>query len=339
MNWREPRAFLGIIRGVIMGADDSKKMQTVDFRGFHNERLTAERPQIYGVTTVPPAPDGNGSNGTEVMVGFVNGNRSHPVVLSDGDARTRPKNLKPGESKRHDDQGQNSHIARDGHYHTAKQHVMSATEGDKPLTTYELNEQLKGVAARMSHIEHSHHGLFDVTSQFRQIVQGAIPAVAAVAPILNQDPTGLTKMTDAIVSKEPSYLQTHIKDALGKFLSPNIDGVGSVLGGGIEGLIQVATAQLASLVSANPVVTQVEVLVDELANLQSSGSVSVVSEMAPIIQGLIDSATAANPVIGQAAGMKSKLAALMNSAGSGINFLAPQQRLVQGLSKSMKLAQ
>ncbi len=39
------------------------------------------------------------------------------------------KNLQPGEQANHDDQGQNVHIARDGINHTAKQHVMSATEG------------------------------------------------------------------------------------------------------------------------------------------------------------------------------------------------------------------
>lgn len=74
--------------------------------------------------------------------------------MAEGDRRPdyRPKNLKPGESKHHDDQGQYSHMARDGHYAVAKQHNLTA--GDTPdMTRQELNEQLKDVAARPGALE------------------------------------------------------------------------------------------------------------------------------------------------------------------------------------------
>ena len=334
------RARLTLSRGNIVSADDSKLMQTVTFRGLTNELLTAERFQTYGHTSVPKPPDdAAGAKAAEVVVGTIAGNRNHMVVLAVDDRRYRMKNLKPGEVATHDDQGQNTHIARDGVNHTAKQHVMSATEGAKPLTTFELNDQMKGHEARTAQLEHNLHGLFDVVSQFRQIVQGTIPAVAAVAPILNQDPSGLTKMADAIQGKAAAYLQTQVQQALGKFTSPTIGGVASVLSGGIEGLISAAEAEIASLVSANPVVATVDGLVDELAALQSSGSPATIASMAPVIQGLIDAATQGNPIVGQVADLRSKLTALMNSAGPGLNFLAPQQRMAQGLTKSLKLSQ
>ncbi len=326
--------------GTIHSVDDSKTMQRVDVRGVNGELiLGVERPQTFGHTSVPLPPDDGTERAAEVEIGFRGGDRAHPYIRSTDDRRYRMKNLKPGEQANHDDLGQNIHLARDGIKSTAKSHILSATEGAKPLTTFELQDQLKGLGARMSQMEHSHHALFDVTSKFREIVQGAIPAVAAVAPILNQVPSGLPIMAQAIEGKVMSYLQQHIQDALAKFTSPNIGGVASVLSGGLEALIQAAKVQIASLVSANPIISAVDGLVDDLANLNASGSPATVASMAPIIQGLIDSATAGNPVIGQVADARAALASLVTGAGPALNFLAPQQRMVQGLTKSLQLSQ
>ncbi len=106
----------GTVWGVLMAVDDSKKMQRVDARGLNGEMITQiERPQTYGFTSVPLPPDGNGAQGAEVEIGFRGGIRSHPVIRSTDDRRYRMKNLKGGESAHHDDQGQYSHLARDGH--------------------------------------------------------------------------------------------------------------------------------------------------------------------------------------------------------------------------------
>ena len=334
------RARLTLSRGNIVSADDSKLMQTVTFRGLTNELLTAERFQTYGHTSVPKPPDdAAGAKAAEVVVGTIAGNRNHMVVLAVDDRRYRMKNLKPGEVATHDDQGQNTHIARDGVNHTAKQHVMSATEGSKPLTSYELNDQQKGVDARLSQAERHIHGLFDVTSRLNTIAMSVIPALQQIAPILNQDPSGLDKMEEAIIGKAPAYLQKQISQALGKFGASPMAAVASVLSGGIEGLISAAEAEIASLISANPVVATVDSLVDELAALQASGSPATIAGMAPVIQGLIDAATTNNPVLAQVADLRSTLAGLTASAGPGLGFLAPQQRMVQGLTKSLKLSQ
>ncbi len=206
------RARLTLTRGNIVSVDDSKLMQTVTFRGLTNELLTAERFQTYGHTSVPKAPDDEaGAKAAEVVVGFIGGDRSHQVVVAVDDRRYRMKNLQPGEQANHDDQGQNVHIARDGINHTAKQHVMSATEGRKPLTTFELQDQLKGLGAHVEQLAHTVHGLFDVTSTSRHDRQGTIPASSQLAPILNQDPSGLPMMAAAIQGKALAYLQQHVR--------------------------------------------------------------------------------------------------------------------------------
>ncbi|MGI3900527.1 MAG: phage baseplate assembly protein domain-containing protein [Janthinobacterium lividum] len=330
--------YTGTVWGVIMGADDSKTMQRIDARAINGEMiLGAERPQMYGFTSVPVPPDNNGEKGAEVTIGFRGSDRAHPFVMSEGDRRTRPKNLKPGESKHHDDQGQYSHLARDGHVAVAKNH--SITAGDKPDPgTHEINDQLKGLEARLSHVENSHHALFDVTSRMRMMVQGVVPSLVSLAPILSQSPTGLTAMVTAIAGTAPAYLQQHIEDAVAKFLSSPIAAVGSVMGGA-DGIIAALEAQIASVISANPVISTVDGLVSELAALNGSASPVVAAQMAPVIQGLIDSATESNPVIGQIANLRSQLSGLMTAAGPALSFLAPQQRIPQRLSRSLKLSQ
>lgn len=93
------RAYLGIVRGTVHAANDKPKMQTMDARLLHNELLTGiERPQHYGFSSVPPPPDPSGGKAGEVFVGFVNGNRSHPIVLATDDRRYRPINGESGQT-------------------------------------------------------------------------------------------------------------------------------------------------------------------------------------------------------------------------------------------------
>lgn len=114
------RAYLGIARGTISGSDDSKLMQTVDARLLHNELLTGiERPQSYGFNSVPVDPDQDGKKAAEVIVGFVNGNRSHPVVLAEGDRRSRPTGWQKGESGLWHYQGASAKLTATGWKHDA----------------------------------------------------------------------------------------------------------------------------------------------------------------------------------------------------------------------------
>ena len=90
------RGYLGLVRGTIDSVDDSQMMQTVTARLLHNEMLPGiERPQNYGFSSVPVAPQG--TQGAELIVGFMHGNRSHPMVLGVDDRRYRPTNWNGGD--------------------------------------------------------------------------------------------------------------------------------------------------------------------------------------------------------------------------------------------------
>ena len=93
------RAYLNLVRGTVHQVNDKPKMQTVDARLLHNELLTGiERMQEYGFSSVPPPPDPNGPKAAEVLVAFLHGNRSHPVIVATDDRRTRPTNWGSGDS-------------------------------------------------------------------------------------------------------------------------------------------------------------------------------------------------------------------------------------------------
>ena len=109
------RAVLGAVRGTMHKANDDPLMQANDTRLLHSELLTGvERFQNYGHTSVPLPPDPDGKKAAETLAVFLNGNRSHPIVIAVDDRRHRPKKLKPGESALYDDQGQQVYVSRDG---------------------------------------------------------------------------------------------------------------------------------------------------------------------------------------------------------------------------------
>lgn len=338
------RAYLGVSRGTLVQAGDQTKLQEVSVRARFGRMLTnVEHWHPYGFTSVPLPPTDQQQNQAEVLLTYLGGSPDHPVVISVADRRHRPKNLKPGESSHHDDQGQHTHLTRDGINSTGKK--VTITGGDdgsgravKPDTAnFELNEQLKGLAARVAQAEKNLHGLFDATSQLRAIAQTVIPGLSVLQPLLNQDPSGLPAMAAAIEGKAQAYLQQQVQQALQLFLNPNLAALESLLGGGIEGLIAAAQAQIANLIAANPVIGAVDDLVDELAALNASGGpVAAIAAKAADLQGQIDALTSVNPVIGQVAQLRSTLQGLLDQAGPGLNFLAPQQRLTQGQTKSMR---
>ena len=91
------RSGLGLARGTVHAVSDSPKLQTIDCRGYANELITGVEnfAQPYGFKSVPLPP---GDNSAECVIGFVNGNRSHPVILGHIDRRTNPTGWSPGDS-------------------------------------------------------------------------------------------------------------------------------------------------------------------------------------------------------------------------------------------------
>ncbi|MET3485358.1 phage baseplate assembly protein [Methylobacterium sp. 1973] len=331
------RAYLGIARGTLVAVDDSTKLQEHTVRAWFGDQFTnVEHWHPYGFSSVPLKPTNQEQEQAEVLVAAVGGNPDHPVVIATADRRHRPKNLKPGESSHHDDQGQHNHLTRDGINTTGKK--VTVTAGPKPATKdFELNEQLKGLAARVAQAEKNLHGLFDVTSKLREIAQTQIPGLAALAPILNQDPSGLKAMEAAIEAKAKAYLQEQVEQALQRFLNPNLAGLASLLSGNLEGLIAGLEAQIAGLIANNPVIGLVDDLVDELAALNASGGPeAAIAAKAAELTGQIEQLTGANLIIGQIASLRGRLQQLADQAGPALNFLEPQKRLVQGLTKSMR---
>ncbi|MCB4803516.1 phage baseplate assembly protein [Methylobacterium brachiatum] len=219
---------------------------------------------------------------------------------------------------------------------------VTVTAGTKPdaAGAAELNNQLKGLAARVAQAEKNLHGLFDVTSKLREIAQTMIPGLAALAPILNQAPDGLQAMAGAIEGKAQAYLQQQIQQALQMFMSPNLAGLASVLSGNVEGLIAQAQGQIASLIAANPVAGQVDGLLSRIEALSDAPLPPDVAGAAmAALQAQVDYLARQNPVVGQIAQLRDLLSTLTNQAGPGLGFLAPQQRLVQGLIRSMHFSQ
>lgn len=88
--------FMTISRGTFVSADDKKKMQEVTIEGRRGEKFEGvEHWQPIGHTHVPMDPDDKGQ--AEVLMAFVNGSSSHPVVIATADRRNRPTNMEKGD--------------------------------------------------------------------------------------------------------------------------------------------------------------------------------------------------------------------------------------------------
>jgi phage gp45-like len=107
------RVALTAARFTIESANDKPMMQEVQAKFLHEEEAdTIEHFHPYGFTAVPKKPDGDKK--AEGVAVFVNGSRSHPLVIVVGDRRYRLKDGQEGEVAIHDDQGQKVHLTRAG---------------------------------------------------------------------------------------------------------------------------------------------------------------------------------------------------------------------------------
>ncbi len=123
------RAFVGISRATLVKADDSKKWQELRLRGeIRRDFSNVEVAHPYGFTAVgkPPADDKT-SDVAELVIAYLDGDMSHPIVLVVGDRRYRLKNLQEGEVALYDDLGQKVHLTRNGI-------VIDAGDQKKPIT-------------------------------------------------------------------------------------------------------------------------------------------------------------------------------------------------------------
>lgn len=105
------RSLLGFARGVVRAVSTragQAKMQHLDVDMLAGEKHEgAEHVEPYGFT-VAPYP------GAEVFVGYIGGNRAHPIILSVADRKYRLQGLAAGEVAIYDDLGQKVHLTRGG---------------------------------------------------------------------------------------------------------------------------------------------------------------------------------------------------------------------------------
>ncbi|WP_407529442.1 phage baseplate assembly protein domain-containing protein [Methylobacterium oryzisoli] len=130
------RAYLGITRGTLISADDKPMMQELTIRDrFGQKKTNVEHWHPYGFTSVPNPPEKDKE--AEVMIAYLGGDESHPVVLSVADRRYRPKDLKPGDIAQHDHRGNKTVMHKDGVTHTSSQTIThNVVDGDgKVLST------------------------------------------------------------------------------------------------------------------------------------------------------------------------------------------------------------
>lgn len=106
------RAFVNLVRGTFKKADDTKRMQSIDFSLFFDEAKTqVERFQNYGLTSVPlPPSNGKGAEHITLLLGS---HRTHAVTIAVDDRRYRLQKMQNGEVALYDDQGQQVFLSRD----------------------------------------------------------------------------------------------------------------------------------------------------------------------------------------------------------------------------------
>lgn len=147
-----------LVRGVLALVGAGSKMQSVQMQLTADEvKDDIEHFEPYGLTSNPHP-------GAEGLTAFINGDRSHGVVLCISDRRFRLQALKPGEVALYTDEGDFLHFRRGREIaiETLTLNVKAATgvNFDTPLirTTGRLEAAGDVVAAGVSTSGHVHEG-------------------------------------------------------------------------------------------------------------------------------------------------------------------------------------
>ena len=113
-----------IARGTVTLVDATTKMQSLQLRLLAGEsKDKVEHFEPYGFTSQP-------NPGAECLALFLDGDRSHGVVVCVADRRYRVKGLTTGEVILHDDQGQSVYLMRGGIRLTDKAGSTVQMKGD-----------------------------------------------------------------------------------------------------------------------------------------------------------------------------------------------------------------
>lgn len=201
----------------------------------------------------------------------------------------------------------------------------------------ELNRQLQGLNARLMQAEHLISGLHKATSQFREIVQTAIPAVSAVQPLLNGLPAGLDQVAANVEGQLHDYVEKILNQTLSKFTAPTLDMITDAAVALLESQLQRIANQIISHIVANPIISIVDGLNGNIAHLQSLPSTPEIAAQITNLQAQVASITSANPIINTVADLRDQIATLTNTISTFTTFLSAQKNLVQGVTRSLKI--
>ncbi|MGM4980890.1 phage baseplate assembly protein V [Rhizobium sp. 11_C7_N12_5] len=125
--------FMTIARGSIKSVKDGGKLRTLNLVGLQDESLSdVEHFESYGFTAVPAASGSDGA--AEAIIGFVGGNRSHPIVIAFGDRRSRPKGRPAGDVTVYHYNGAEIHLAADGININTAGNPLTITAGGVTMT-------------------------------------------------------------------------------------------------------------------------------------------------------------------------------------------------------------
>jgi hypothetical protein len=119
-------------RTTVTQADDTQLLQELALNLWAGEQqITLEVAHDYGHVSVPQPGNADGP-AAEAFVVFLNGNRSHGVVLKTADRRYRLGKMQPGEVGMHDDQTHQRVIHRGGIYDSAPNSKLHQQRVQKP---------------------------------------------------------------------------------------------------------------------------------------------------------------------------------------------------------------
>lgn len=180
-----------LARGRVASVKATTKMQTLQVQllaGETKDRLEHFEP--YGFTSCPNA-------GAEAAVAFLDGDRSHGIVLVVADRRFRLTALAAGEVALHDDQGQKVHLTRTGIVvDGGGKNIMIQ---NAPLTTMTGNFKVNGTIAADGNIStaQSLSAVNGVSTNGNLNVNGNIVAVGDISDQTSKSMRGMRTVFNA----------------------------------------------------------------------------------------------------------------------------------------------
>lgn len=185
--------------------------------------------------------------------------------------------------------------------------------------------------------EHLISGVHKATSEFREIVQTVIPAVARVQPLLNGTPASLEAAAVNVEGQLRAYVENILNQTLSKFTAPTLAMISDLAGAALEAQLQQIADQIRDAIIANPVVSIVDGLSGNLSALRALESTPAIAAQIASLEAQIAGLTAANPIISTVSQLRAQIADMTQSISTFSTFLSAQKNLVAGVTRSLKI--